>query len=221
MALLSAICSPPTGKGMQKRYHSCVAIQQALGTCRGTGQTAWRRPARQPSPAPRRQRGHEAEELHRELIRVAVIRAEPGGDVRDPVQVEDADDGVADGGHGPVRAAGAAGVFPEHDITNILVHVGDGLAGHRLADRRAPGLPLAGGIWHVAGDEQQQFPAQRALPVLVPQGTFPGRGQLRGVSVSAAGRPCSCRKPHPCWLEPLYGRGPTLYTITLVRWETP
>jgi hypothetical protein len=45
-----------------------------------------------------------------------VAGAELGGDVRDAVQVKDAGDGVADGGHGPVRAAGAAGVLPEYDI---------------------------------------------------------------------------------------------------------
>ena len=46
--------------------------------------------------------------------------AELSGDVRDPVQVEDAGDGVADGGHGPVRAADAAGVFAEYDIASVL-----------------------------------------------------------------------------------------------------
>jgi len=64
----------------------------------------------------RRQWRHEAEELQRELVRVAVAGAELGGDVRDAVQVKDAGDGVADGGHGPVRAADAAGVLPEYDI---------------------------------------------------------------------------------------------------------
>jgi hypothetical protein len=63
---------------------------------------------------------HEAEELQRELVRVAVAGAELGGDVRDPVQVEHAGDGVADGGHGPVRAADAAAVLPEYDITDLL-----------------------------------------------------------------------------------------------------
>ena len=29
-------------------------------------------------------------------------------------------------------------------------------------------------------------------------------GQLGG-DVVLVGEPCSCRKPHPCWLEPLYG----------------
>jgi hypothetical protein len=65
----------------------------------------------------RRQRCHEAEEPQRELVRVAVAGAEPGGDVRDAVQVKDAGDGVADGGHGPVRAADPAGVLPEYYIT--------------------------------------------------------------------------------------------------------
>ena len=55
----------------------------------------------------RRQWRHEAEELQRELVGVAVAGAELGGDVRDLVQVEDAGDGVADGGHGPVRAGPA------------------------------------------------------------------------------------------------------------------
>src|ERR1017187_1138076 len=44
------------------------------------------------------------------------------GDVRYPVQVQDADDGVADGGLGLISAADAAGVFPEADITDIMVH---------------------------------------------------------------------------------------------------
>ena len=66
----------------------------------------------------------EAEELQRELVRVAVIGAELRGDVRHLVQVEDACDGVADGGHGPVRAADAAGILTEYDITDIMVHVG-------------------------------------------------------------------------------------------------
>src|SRR6266700_7357023 len=70
-----------------------------------------------------RQRGHEAEKLQRELVGVAVIGAELGGDIRDLVQVEDAGDGIADGGHGPVRAAGAAGVLPENDITVIVMHL--------------------------------------------------------------------------------------------------
>lgn len=52
-----------------------------------------------------------------------MVGAELGGDVRHPVQVQDADDGVADGGHGLVRAAGAAGILPEHDITDIIVHL--------------------------------------------------------------------------------------------------
>ena len=38
---------------------------------------------------------HQAEQLHRELVRVAVIGAELGGDVRDLVQVKDPGDGVA------------------------------------------------------------------------------------------------------------------------------
>ena len=70
----------------------------------------------------RRQRCHEAEELQRELVRVSVIGAELGGGVRDLVQVKDSGDGVADGGHGPVRAADAAGILPEYDITDIMMH---------------------------------------------------------------------------------------------------
>jgi hypothetical protein len=49
-----------------------------------------------------------------------VAGAELSGDVRDAVQVKDADDGVADGSHGPVRAADAAGVLPEYDIADLL-----------------------------------------------------------------------------------------------------
>jgi hypothetical protein len=45
-----------------------------------------------------------------------VAAAQLGGDVRYLVQVQDPDDRVADGGHGLVRAADAAGVFPEADI---------------------------------------------------------------------------------------------------------
>ena len=74
--------------------------------------------------------------------------------------------------------AGAVGVH-EAVFRPAGAVVGDGLAGHRLADGRVPGLPLAGGVWYVVG-EQQRFPAQQALPVLVPQGAVPGRGQLRG-----------------------------------------
>src|SRR5260221_7886340 len=66
-----------------------------------------------------RQWRDEAEELQRKLVRIPVIGAELRGDVRHPVQVQDADDGVADGGHGLVRATGAAGVLPEYDITDI------------------------------------------------------------------------------------------------------
>ena len=71
----------------------------------------------------RRQRCREAKEPQRELVGVAVAGAELSGDVRDPVQVKDAGDGVADGGHGPVRAADAAGVLPEYDITDIMMHL--------------------------------------------------------------------------------------------------
>jgi hypothetical protein len=30
-------------------------------------------------------------------------------------------------------------------------------------------------------------------------------------------RACCCRKPHPCWLEPLYGVKPTFYAIAVGR----
>ena len=62
----------------------------------------------------------EAEELERELVRVAVVDAQLGGDVRYLVQVQDPDDRVADGGLGLVRAADAAGVLAEADITDIV-----------------------------------------------------------------------------------------------------
>src|SRR5260370_39713943 len=65
----------------------------------------------------------EAEEQQREPVRIPVIGAELGGDVRDLVQVQDPGDGVADGGHGPVRAADAAGVLPEDDIADVTVHL--------------------------------------------------------------------------------------------------
>ena len=62
----------------------------------------------------------EAEELQREPVGVAVAGAQLRGDVRYLVQVQDPDDRVADGGLGLVRAADAAGVFPEGDITDVL-----------------------------------------------------------------------------------------------------
>jgi hypothetical protein len=37
-------------------------------------------------------------------------------------EVEDAGGGVADGGHGPVRAADSAGILPEHDIAGVVMH---------------------------------------------------------------------------------------------------
>jgi hypothetical protein len=92
----------------------------------------------------RHQRGHQAEEQQRELVRVAVIGAELGGDVRDPVQVEDPGDGVADGGHGPVCAAGAAGILPEHDITDIMVYLDGPVAaetGQQASRSAAPAWP--------------------------------------------------------------------------------
>jgi len=62
----------------------------------------WRQPFSGPGGVSvRGQRGDEAEEQQRELVWIPAIGAELGGDVRDPVQVEDAGDGVADGGHGP------------------------------------------------------------------------------------------------------------------------
>ena len=48
--------------------------------------------------------------------------AQLGGDIGHLVQVQDPDDGVADGGQGLVRAADAAGVLPEADITDVMVH---------------------------------------------------------------------------------------------------
>lgn len=45
----------------------------------------------------------EAEDLEREPVGVAVVAAQLRGDVRDLVQVQDADNGVADGGLGLVR----------------------------------------------------------------------------------------------------------------------
>ena len=68
----------------------------------------------------------EAEELQREPVGVAVVDAQLRGKVRYPVQVQDADDGVADGSLGLVCAADAAGVFPEADIADVVVHF-DGL----------------------------------------------------------------------------------------------
>ncbi len=56
------------------------------------------------------------------MVRVAVAGAELCGDVRDFAQVEDADDRVADGGQGAVRAADAAGVLAEDDVADIVVH---------------------------------------------------------------------------------------------------
>ncbi len=75
-------------------------------------------------------------------------------------------------------AAGAVGVY-EAVFRPAGAVVGDGLAGHRLADGREPGLPLAGGVRCAVG-EQQQFSACRAQPSLAPQGGLPGGGQLRG-----------------------------------------
>ena len=46
--------------------------------------------------------------------------AQLGGDIGHLVQVQDPDDGVAYGGQGLVRAADAAGVLPEADITDVL-----------------------------------------------------------------------------------------------------
>ena len=54
----------------------------------------------------------EAEELQREPVGVAVAGAQLRGDVRYLVQVQDPDDGVADGGLGLVRAADAAARLP-------------------------------------------------------------------------------------------------------------
>jgi hypothetical protein len=61
---------------------------------------------------------------------------------------------------------------------------GDGLAGHRLADGCVPGLPLVWTVRHAIG-EQQWFPTQRALSVLLTQGVLPGRGQLWGLSLAS------------------------------------
>ena len=85
--------------------------------------------------------------------------AELGGDVRDAVQVEDSGDGVADGGHGPVRAADAAGVLPEYDITDIMMHL-DGPVAAQIGEQ-VSGACLARGQAGDAedGDRAEQLPA--------------------------------------------------------------
>src|SRR5207302_5336257 len=124
----------------------------------------------------RRQRGHEAEKLQGELVRVAVIGAELGGDVRDPVQVKDAGHGVADGGHGPVRAAGAAGILPEYDVTDIMMdlncpvaaEIGEQVSGAGLVRRKAGDAE--------DGDRSEQFPV-RVVAVALDEEHLPHAGE--------------------------------------------
>src|SRR6266571_2758364 len=115
--------------------------------CRGHG--GWRRQVTAGFPFGDSQRCHEAKEPQRELVRVAVAGAELSGDVRDPVQVQDAGDGVADGGHGPVRAADAAGVLPEYDIADVMMHL-DGPVAAQVSEQ-VSGAGLARGQ---AGDAE-------------------------------------------------------------------
>src|ERR1019366_506656 len=65
----------------------------------------------------------QAEELQRKPVGVAVAGAQLGGDVRYLMQVQDPDDGVADRGPGLVRAADPAGIFPEDDVADIMMHL--------------------------------------------------------------------------------------------------
>ena len=83
--------------------------------------------------------------------------------------------------------AGAVGVY-EAVFRPAAGVLGDGLAGHRLADGRVPGLPLAEGVGWAVGVEQW-FPAQRALSVLVTQGALPRRCQLWGFAFASPGGP--------------------------------
>src|ERR1019366_6034605 len=96
------------------------------GVTAGTAESAvtdWRLSRSGHGGVPVRCQWHgETEELEREPVGVAVAAAQLGGDVRYPVQVQDPDDGVADGGLGLVRAADAAGVLAEGDITDVVVH---------------------------------------------------------------------------------------------------
>ena len=64
--------------------------------------------------------GGETEELEGQAVGVAAAGAELCGDARDAEEAEGAGDGVADGGEGLVRSSGAAAVFPEYDVTDIL-----------------------------------------------------------------------------------------------------
>jgi len=128
--------------------------------------------------AVRRQGCHQAGQLHRELVRVAVIGAELGGDVRDLVQAEDAGDGVADGGHRALRAAVAAGILPGHDITDIVVHL-DGPVAAQVSEQ----VSGAGLVRREAGDAQDgdragQFPADAVAVALDEEHLLHVREQL-------------------------------------------
>ena len=98
--------------------------------------------------------------------------AELGGDVRDPVQVKDAGDGVADGGHGPVRAADAAGVLPEDDITDIMVHLDGPVAAQVSEQVSRAGLARRQAGDAEDGDRAEQFPV-RAVAVALDEEHLP------------------------------------------------
>jgi hypothetical protein len=88
-----------------------------------------------------------------------VAGAELGGNVRDAVQVKDAGDGVADGGYGPMRAADAAGVPPEFDIADVMVHLDGPVAAQVSEQVSGAGLVRRQAGDAEDGDRAEQFPA--------------------------------------------------------------
>src|ERR1017187_3994188 len=115
----------------------------------------------------------EAEELQREPVGVAVAAAQLRGDAGYPVQVQDPDDGVADGGLGLVRAADAAGILPEADITDVLQVYFDGPVAAEVCEQ-VSGAGLARGQAGDAedGDGAEELPV-RAVTVALDQEHLP------------------------------------------------
>ena len=110
-----------------------------------------------------------------------------------------AGDGVTDGGHGPVRAAGAAGVLPEHDITDIMVHLDGPVAAQVSEQVSRAGLARREAGDAEDGDRAEQLPVRAvAVPLdeehllhVRPPGQDPLRRRqgLDGTDVDAAVAP--------------------------------
>src|SRR5260370_5537932 len=86
--------------------------------------------------------------------------------------------GVADGGHGLVRAAGAAGVLPENDITDIVMHLDRPVAAEVSQQASGAGLACRQAGDAEDGDRARQFPAGAVAVALDEGQLLPVREQL-------------------------------------------